>query len=200
MNRGLFLRADPTSSLQDDFITDEVWVTTTISDIPSGRASTKVTSVSPVTTVQTNSRTSSAIAKAAHSSDGLWTGTKVGLGVCIPIAIFLIIAIASLVFRKWRRSRVRIVSSGIKRVSTGMQRTVPEDSYAPSIARYQKSIGETVRLSIPEVSVIEVRGSLHRLPTVLRPGSMRATSWRYDPDSFSDISPQDTRRSGGSMW
>jgi hypothetical protein len=50
-------------------------------------------------------------------------------------------------------------------------------------------------VSRPEV--IEVRGELHRLPTVLRPGPVKTNSWRYDPKAYDmECSPVDPRWSG----
>jgi hypothetical protein len=63
---------------------------------------------------------------------------------------------------------------------------MPDDAQFPYNGKTTFGQGphfEEIETAVPEISVIEIRGQLHRIPTVLRPGPVR-TSWRYDPKDY----------------
>jgi hypothetical protein len=90
-----------------------------------------------------------------------------------------------MVVQRIRVSRAMAVSSGKQRCLSG----VDDRGYSQGVEFGSIDWGKAER-PIPEMSSIEVRGKVHRVPTVLRPGPARMSS-RYDPKFFELDSPRD---------
>lgn len=178
-----------------DRVTEAAGVTTTISKTPSKY----VTRTSASTPLGSSLQSGSSAPKHTQGDNALWTGARIGLGVCIPLMVILVLALLSLLLRKMRRSRIASTVSGSQQGTTEESQATSEvDERNDQKNGWETSRWETKRhTSNSTVSIIEVRGSLHRLPTILRPGSTRM-SWRpYNPYSLDvDISPRDMKWGG----